>query len=406
VRLYRVLSVALAAMLPFGVYLGGAGMSPSLLPAAGAAMGGTAVGWRPSPSCQTSDPFVQQAIKDTERRTIPATTWFGPTSGPRLKPGVKIVFIPTDAKNAMSLNWGQDVLVIAKKIGWNAKMIDGKGTAQGWISAMSQAIALKPNVIIYSADAPTLVSYNKQANDLGIGIIGMHGTALPGPDPSIFEYTNITSDPYEIGKAEADYAIADSCGTGKVIIEYDSAYQIATIKGQAMLAEMKKCKTCQILNYVNSPLAQLETLQPQLCSTWASKYGKGWYAMTVYDGVWDFCVPALQSAGIGPSDVHLIASDGTLQGYDRMRSGQYQVATVPEPAELQAYAAINDANNFVNGLPPSYGTASGQWTQPVYVAYNEPGRGSNLSVAGGDKDQYYPANNYASRFLRLWGVGP
>lgn len=380
-----------------------ASASPSAQASASASAG---VAWQPSSDCNSTDPVVQQAIKDTIARTTPATTWYGPTSGPPLKPGVKVVFIPTAANNALSLNWAQDVIAISKKIGWDATMIDGKGTAQGWVSAMTQAIALKPDVIMTSADVPSLSTYTKQAHDAGIFVIGLHGTALAGPDPALYEYTNITSDPYEIGAAEADYAIADSCGTAKVIIEYDSAYQIATIKGQSMRAEMEKCKTCTILDYVNSPLAQLSTLQPQLCSTWASKYGNGWYAMTIYDGVWDFCVPALQSAGVGPSDVHLIGSDGTLQAYDRMRAGQYQVATVPEPAELQAYAAVNDANNAVNGLPPTYGTAAGQWTQPVYVAFNEPGHGGNLDVAGGDKSQYYPPNDYATKFMQLWGVSP
>jgi ribose transport system substrate-binding protein len=363
-----------------------------------------AVGWQPDPSCQSTDPIVQQAIQLTEKRTIPPTQWFGPTSGPKLKPGVKIVEIADNVKEQMALTWGQDVVSIAKKIGWSATMIDGQGTAQGWISAFTQAIALKPDVIITSADIPTLASYVKQAHDAGIGVIGLHGTALAGPDPSLYEYTNITSDPYEIGAAQADYAIADSCGTAKMIIEYDSSFQIATIKAQAMLAEIQKCKGCEVLAYVNSPLSQLSTLQPQLCSTWASKYGKGWYAGTVYDGVWDFCVPALQSAGFGPSDVHLMGSDGTLQAYQRMRAGQFQVATVPEPAELQAYAAINDANNYVQGLPPSYGTASGQWTEPVYVAFSETGHGSNIALAGGDKNQFFPTNDYASRFMQLWGV--
>lgn len=365
----------------------------------------SSVAWHPSPSCHSTNPVVQQAIKLTEERTTPAAQWYGPTSGPKLKPGVNIVYIPADATNELSYNWGEDILAIAKKIGWNATMIDGKGTESGWAAALTQAMALKPDVIISSMDFPTMETYIKQAASLGIGMIGLHGTALAGPDPSVYEYTNITSDPYQIGQAEADYAIADSCGTAKVIIEYDSTYQVATVKAEAMKAEMEKCTTCKILAYVNSPLAQLSTLQPGLCSSWVSSYGTGWYGMSIYDGIWDYCTSALRAAGVSSSAVHLIGSDGTNTAYNRMRAGQYQVATVPEPAQLQAYAAINDANNFVQGLPPSYGTASGEWTQPVYVAFSESGHGSNLGVAGGPKDQYFPANNYANRFLSLWGVG-
>jgi ribose transport system substrate-binding protein len=384
------------------------GSSGSVPPATTTPSGAPSVAptaWRPDPNCKSTDPVVTKAIENTIARTGPQDKWYGPTEGPRPEPGVKAVYIATDARNALALSWGQNIVAAGQKINWDVSMIDGKGTAEGWTAAMTQAIALKARVIMYSADAPTLKDLNRQAVEQGIKVIGIHGTALPGPDESVYLFTNITSDPREIATAMAEYAIADSCGTAKVIIEYDSAYQIATMKGETMKAVMETCKTCTILEYINSPLAELETRQPQLCSNWATKYGKGWYAMTVYDGVWDFCVPALQSAGIGPADVKLIASDGTLQGYERIRSGQYQVMTVPEPSELFAYAALDDAIRAVAGLPPAYGTGPGQWTQPVFIHFKDPAHGDNLSTEGGDQNQFFPSNDYVNRYLKLWGVG-
>lgn len=360
--------------------------------------------WLPDPACTSTDPVVKQAIANTVARTGPQDTWHGPTSGPKPASGVKVVYIPTDAKNAISLSWGQNIIEASKKIGWDVTMIDGKGDAQGWTAAMTQAIALKPKAIIYTADAPTLKDLNKQANDAGIAVIGIHGTALPGPDAATNLFTNVTTDPRDIATAMAEYIIADSCGTAKAIIEYDSNYQIATMKGETMKKVFEACTTCTLLDYVNSPLSELETRQPQLCSNWANKYGKGWYAMTVYDGVWDFCVPALQAAGVGPTDIKLVASDGTQQGYQRIKDGKYQVATVPEPSELFAYAALDDAIRAAAGQPAVYGVASTGWQQPVFIHFKEPGRGDNLATEGGDKNQFFPTSDYVNRYLKLWGV--
>jgi len=375
------------------------GQDASTAPAASTA-------WQPDPACKSDDPVVQQAIANTIARTGPQSTFFGPSTGPKPEKGVKAVFIPTDAKNALSLSWAQNVQAAGQKIGWDVTVIDGKGTADGWTAAMTQAIALGPKVIIYSADAPTLKDLNKQAAEAGIPVIGIHGTALPGPDAEVGLFTNITTDPRDIAAAMAEYIIADSCGTAKAIIEFDSNYQIATMKGETMKAVFEKCKTCTLLEYVNSPLSELETRQPQLCSNWASKYGTGWYAMTIYDGVWDFCTPALQSAGLGPTDVKLVASDGTELGYQRIKDGQFQVATVPEPSELFAYIALDEAIRAVAGEPATYGPGEGMWQQPVFIHFKDPARGDNLSTEGGDKNQFFPSSDYVNKYLGLWGVQP
>jgi ribose transport system substrate-binding protein len=344
---------------------------------------------------------VKEAISFVESHTGVQSTWFGPASGPKPQSGVHAVYIPTDAKNALSLNWGQDLIAAGQKIGWVVTMIDGAGTAQGWTTAMTQAIALKPQVIITSADAPTLAPLIKEANGLGIKVIGLHATTGMGPDLGTGVFDNISSDPTEGGKAQAYYAIADSCGTAKVIIEWDSSYQIATTKAVAMKATIESCKGCQVLAYVDSPMSELSSREPQLCTNWATKYGKGWYGLSNYDGIWDYCVPSLQAAGFGPSDVKLIACDGTAQAYQRMNTGQYQVATAPEPAEMQAYIALDEAIRAVAGGAPSYGVT---WTQPVFLAFKEAGHGSDLNIEGGDKSQFFPSNDYVNNYLKLWGV--
>jgi ribose transport system substrate-binding protein len=353
----------------------------------------TANAWQPTTADQSNDPAVADAIAKTIARTAPQTTWYGPTSGPKPEAGTSLVCMAANAQNAIERLWCDEVKKAAELVGWNVTVIDGKGTAQGWTQGLTQAIALKPKVIIYSADAATLKDLNKQATEQGITVIGIHAAGTPGPHPESYLFSNMTSDPQEIGGAEADYIIADSGGTAKAIILYDSAFEIARMKAEAMKEEFAKCKGCQLLEYVASPIAEMTSRMPQECSNWAAKYGKDWYVMTIYDGYYDFCVPALETAGYGPQDVKLVGSDGTQAAYDRIRSDKFQVATVPEPAQQLALMAVDDAIRAAAGEPPA------NWTQPVFLHVK-----ANIDTEGGDQDQFYPSNDALDHYKQLWGV--
>ena len=368
------------------------------VPVAVAAQDGGDVAWQPDPACESDDPVVQEAIANTISRTGVQSEWHGPTEGPAPKEGAKVVWIPTSSQNALSVTWGEEIEKVSELLGWEYTTIDGKGTAQGWTDAMTQAIALGPDVIMYSADANTLASKNQEANDEGVTVIGIHGTALPGPQPEVGLFSNITSDPRDIGQAQADYAIARTCGTAEVVDLFDSVYQIAEFKGMAVRDRIEECADCELLEYVDSPLSELETRQPQLCTTWALEHGSGWQGITVYDDIWNFCIPALADAGLTSDDVTLIASDGTEAGYARVRAGEYQVATVPEPAELQAYMAIDDAIRAMAGEPPA------GWDQPVFIHFNDGIHGSNLAIEGGDQGKFVPSVDYVSEYMKLWGL--
>lgn len=364
-----------------------------------------ATAWHPDPSCNSTDPVVQQAIAYVEAHTQAQTDWYGPTTSYPPTPGVKVALIPLDVNNTASLLYMQDVANVAKKIGWDATMIDAKGTTEGATAAFTQAMALNVKVIITSVDVVSVSSEIAQAKAMGIQVLAWHAATLPGPDLNLGVGSIVAVDSADAGMAEAEYAIADSCGTAKVIAEYDSAYAYSQRKIlQGAVPTIQACKTCTLLEVVNSPLAELPTRQPQLCSNWAAKYGKGWYGIAVYDGVWDFCVPALQTAGLGPTDVHLIATDGVASAYQRMSQNQFQVATIPEPVELQAYAIVDDAIRLLAGQPAVWGYGAGEWHQPVFIAFGDGSHGNNLSIEGGDKQGFFPSDDYANRYLKMWGI--
>ena len=90
----------------------------------------------------------------------------------------------------------------------------------------------------------------------------------------------------------------------------------------------------------------------------------------------------------------LIAADGNRSAYDRIRKGgQYQVVTVSEPIELQAYQAIDELNRAFHGEPPS------GFVQPPFLVTKE-----NIHSEGGDQNTFIPSNDYKKHYLEIWGV--
>jgi len=344
-------------------------------------------------SANDSASILALAQAATAARTGLQTQWTGPTTGPRISPAKHIICIPTDMKNTLSAEWCSDVVAIGKKIGWKAAIIDGQGTASGWTTAFNQAIALHPDGIVSSANADTVQPEVDNAVKRGIVIVGLHFTSVPGADPKRHVFYNIESSPEGIGKAEADYVIAMSHGKGRAIILYDAEYAVARYKAEAMRTEFAKCATCKLLAYVNLPLSQVSTLTPQAVSSWITHYGLPFYVMTIADYYYDFAVPVLTQGAVPRSGVNLVGSDGAPSAYDRIRNGLYQTATVPEPAEEQAYEAIDEFNRAFHGQPPF------DYVPPAYLVTAQ-----NIHTQGGDQNQFNPANGYAQHYLTIWGL--
>lgn len=335
---------------------------------------------------------VADATARTKARMSVQTEWTGPTAGPAAEPGKKVVYISSNEQNAVSHAWGVAQQEAAKQIGWEVVILDGKGTTQDRLSACNQALALNPDGITLEGDAAGMQDCLKQAAAAGIPIVGIHGAGFPGPVPELNLFMNIGSEPSEIGYALADYIIADSKGQAKAMILYDSLYEVARAKAEAMRARFEECTGCTLLGYESSPLAEVTTRTPQLFNSYIQKYGEDFqYVMTIADYYYDFAVPALEAAGLQPGSVKLVGSDGTEQAYARIRNGEFQVATSPEPVELQGYQAIDEINRALNGEAPS------GYVPPVFIVTAE-----NIDIEGGSEGKFIPSNGYKEQYLTIW----
>jgi ribose transport system substrate-binding protein len=327
-----------------------------------------------------------------EARTATQTTWLGPTTGPRTEPGKFIVYISTGENNPIGHLWGAYLQEAAAKVGWRVTVLDGKSSPAEWVNAAKQAVTLKPDGIVTSADAKTMQAPLSQAHDLGIPIVGLHGTAKPGPDPDDYLFTNIVSNPTDIGRAMVQWAVADANGEARIIFLYDAVYAISMIKRTGWQEALQACPTCKLLKDDNFPIAEVPNRMRQEAITWAQQYQKPFYVVAVADYYYDFAVPALREAGIKTGDVKLIGADGTKEAYERVRAGdEYQIVTIPEPIELQSWQALDEVNRAIHKQPPS------NFVQPVYIVTK-----SNVDSEGGSQNQFVPSNNYRDVYAKIW----
>jgi ribose transport system substrate-binding protein len=336
--------------------------------------------------------YVVAAQKAVAARTAAQTKWLGPTSGPTCDPGKKIVYVNIGENNPIGHLWGVYLHNAANVCGWKYTNLDGHSSPADWVKNASQAVAMKPDAIVTSADAKTMHAPFAKAAKLGIPIIGLHGTAKPGPDPADFLFTNIVSNPKDIGIAMVQWAIADSKGQARVIYLCDHIYSISMIKRAGWSQALKTCPTCKLLKDDNFPMQDIPTRMGTDATSWVADFGLPIWVVTAADYYYDYAVPALRAAGVPTSKMRLAGADGTQQAYNRVRAGnQYQVLTVPEPIEMQSWQAVDEINRALHKMPPS------KFVQPVHLVVK-----ANVDSKGSRNNQYYPMNNYKQHYTQIW----
>ncbi len=338
-----------------------------------------------------------QAAKDyIAKVTSPVTTWEGPTTGPKAAGHKLIVVVSTDQRNGGARGVGEGVAEAAKVMGWDVRIIDGQGSVSERASGIAQAIALKADGLVLDAiDGAEQAAAVENAAKAGIKIVGWHSSPKPGPDAKLNLFTNLTTDPLEVAKAAATYAVVNSGGKAGAVVFTDSAYAIAIAKSNAMAAVIKACATCTLLEIADTPLADAANRMPQLTTSLLQRYGAKWtYALSINDLTFDFMAPSLQSAGIaGDGAPHAIsAGDGSEPAFQRIKAGEYQVGTVAEPLRLHGWQEVDELNRAFNGQPES------GFVAPPHLFIK-----SNVDKDGGPKNIYDPQNGYPEVYKKIWG---
>ncbi|WP_413993724.1 substrate-binding domain-containing protein [Labrys okinawensis] len=348
-----------------------------------------------APLAAHADSFVDQAKAIVAKATTRADKWDGPTTGPKAVGNKTIVYVAGDMRNGGILGVAQGVKEAVGVIGWTYREIDGQGTVSGQATALSQAIALKPDAIIVGgSDAVEQKAGLEEAAKQGIQIVGWHSGPKPGPLDGTPVFANVTTDAMEVAKVAAMKAIADSDGKAGVVIFADSTYAIAIAKGRAMEAVIKQCSGCSVLAFEDTPLSDVSTRIPQLTTTLLQQNGAKWtQSLAINDLYYDFMPPSLAAAGIsGDGDPQNIsAGDGSEAAYQRIRAKDHQAGTVPEPLTMQGWQLVDELNRAFSGQ---------KWSG--YVPGVHLVTPDNIEFDGGPKNVYDPDNGYRDVYKKIW----
>ena len=342
------------------------------------------------------DDFVQKAKDFVAKVTAPSAAWDGPTTGPKAAAGKFIVYVSTDQRNSGVRSAGDGVEEAAGVVGWKFRVIDGQGTMAGELSALSEAVTLKPDgIVLGGIDAASHVDAIEQANAQGIKVVGWHVGPKPGPIASPPVFFNINTEPPEVGRAAAMFAVADSNGTAGVVVFTDHVYGMAVAKSDAMAAVIKQCSGCTLLDVINAPLADTSSRMGQLTTSLLQRFGKKWtYSMGINDLYYDFMAPALQAAGIAGDGYprNISGGDGSPSAFQRIRQKEYQAGTAADPLRLQGWQCVDEMNRAFAGVPSS------GYVPPVHLF-----TAANIGSDGGPHDVFDPDNGYREQYKKIWG---
>jgi ribose transport system substrate-binding protein len=341
-------------------------------------------------------PGVTDVLADAKKRvadSLSASNGFTPPStGPAAqKKGGTIAYVAADLTNGGVNTVGKAVTEAGAAIGWKVDVIDGKGSAQGRTSALNQAIALKPiGIVLGGFDATEQAASIKQATDLGIPVVGWHAGPESGPIPSAGLFTNVTTDPLQVSWLAAAYAIDQSGGKAGVAIFTDSQYAIAVRKADAMRDYVKLCATCSVLSYEDSPIADADSRMPALIASLLQQNGdKLTYLLAINGNYFGGAKGALRDAGkpaAGPP-YSVAAGDGDAAEFQRIRTVDYQAATVAEPMPLQGWQLVDELNRAIAKQQPS-----GFVAMPALI--------TKQNVPTGDV--FDPPSGYRDIYKKIW----
>jgi ribose transport system substrate-binding protein len=335
---------------------------------------------------------VKQAQARVEQAVSSSDDDRGPAAGPQAQPPLLVVFIAADLTNGGIAGVARGVQEATRTVGWPLRILDGQGNPAGHRSALKAAIRLKPGGIILGGfDAAEHLALMRRAEARNIPVVGWHASPRPGPDPRNRLFTNVTTDPDEVARLAARYVIADSDGTAGAVIFTDSQFAIARRKVNVMRAELRSCRRCAVLQTIDTPIASAQVATPTLVTSLLQRYGPRFrYLLTINGAYIAGARAGLVGAGRRPGDppFGVAAGDGDAAEFERIRSGDYQRASVAEPLYLQGWQLVDEVNRARAGEP-----TSGYIAPPRLIT------SANVPDGG----VYDPGGGYRENYSRIWG---
>jgi ribose transport system substrate-binding protein len=334
---------------------------------------------------------AQRTVDLASRHGAP---WSGPETGAPAQPGKTIAFVAEDLRNGGIVGVAQGVREAAAVIGWSLKIFDAGGSVAGRAKALHDALASHVDgLILCGSDALENTRLLQPFANAGLPIVGWHTGPRPGPIPSAFVATNITTDPLEVARVTALAAIVASHGHAGVVIFTDSRFAIAMAKAKVMAQTIGACAGCSLLEVQDVAISDSAAKMPALTHELLARYDTRFtHALAINDIYFDDAIPALTKAGRSAGSLSLLsAGDGSAPALLRIQARTFQTATVAEPLRLHGWQTVDELNRLL-----AHDSVSG-FVAPVHLVTFD-----NIAFDGGKSFQYDPDNGYRTVYRRIW----
>ena len=161
----------------------------------------------------------------------------------------------------------------------------------------------------------------------------------------------MTTDPDAVARLAARYIIADSGGTAGAVIFTDSQFAVARRKVRVMQAELDPAGAAGAAE-IDTPLSSAQVAMPTLVTSLLQRHRARFrYLLTINGAYIGGARTGLVGAGRRPGDppFGVAAGDGDASEFERIRSGDYQRASIAEPLYLQGWQLIDELNRAAPG---------------------------------------------------------
>jgi ribose transport system substrate-binding protein len=338
------------------------------------------------------DPAAMQRAVDSASE--PASHWSGPKSGPSAVAGASIAIISEDLRNGGVLGVAKGIKEAANAIGWNTRVYDAHGTAEGRSKAVAAALALQPDgAILVGVDAGEMKQDLQPFAARRIPLVGWHVGPIAGAMTNSPVAMNVSTNPLDVARLTAMAAVIQSGARAGVVVFTDGNFQIARAKTDAMLDVIRACRDCRLLAVRDVAISKSAEQMPAVTDELLAQYGKSWnYALAINDIYFDYAAPALTRAGnMGRGLSMLSAGDGSAAAFLRIQAGTFQTGTVAEPLNFQGWQLVDELNRLLAHQPVT------GYVSPVHLV-----TAANIAFDGGLQGQFDPGNGYRNLYRGIW----
>ncbi len=395
----RKTSAALVSVLAVSTVLAGCGSS------GGSSKSSTGGG--STSGAAAASPGLAEAKANVEAaKALPTFVAPGPSFDASKARGKTVAIVPDYPTLPFVQEINQGLEPAAKAAGITLKDCSNNGTVGGWVQCFNQGIDAKPDLILLNG-SPSPSQLQPQINKAaaaGIPVVANHVPLASEFPPGTLPATNtagITG--VEVGpfpkaaRLMADYALSTQ-SDGKVNALILTSNEAPASLGLVQMIQDElsakcggQCKT----TVVNVPIVDWATKLQDATRTALLKDPKVNWAIPIYDGMYQFVLPAIQSAG-RKGKVNTVSFNGQEGALTAIAKGS-ATATAGENLAWTGWSTMDQILRILaTGKPSDVKTAD----TPIRVWDK-----SNINDAGAPpKPAVGYGQTYQSDYLKLWGL--